>query len=52
MAKAIDTLLADADLRRRYELAGRQRMEDIFCWQRAAGQMLDYYEQVLRSENG
>ena len=52
LAKAIDTLLADAKLRRRYELAGRQRMEDIFCWQRAAGQMLDYYEQVLRSENG
>ena len=52
LVTAIDTLLADEALRRQYELAGRQRMEDIFCWQRAAGQMLDYYEQVLRSENG
>jgi glycosyltransferase involved in cell wall biosynthesis len=52
LADGIDALLSDAEQRRALEVAGRERMEELFCWSRAAQQMLDYYEQVLRSENG
>ncbi|WP_286695519.1 glycosyltransferase family 4 protein [Spongiibacter sp. UBA1325] len=52
LADGIDTLLSNAEQRRALEVAGRERMEELFCWSRAAQQMLDYYEQVLRSENG
>jgi len=52
LADGIDALLSNAEQRRALEVAGRERMEELFCWSRAAQQMLDYYEQVLRSENG
>ncbi len=52
LADGIDALLSDAEMRNELARAGRARMEELFCWSRAAQQMLDYYEQVLRSENG
>lgn len=52
LAEGIDSLLSDVEKRRALEVAGRKRIEELFCWSRAAQQMLDYYEQVLSSENG
>lgn len=47
LVEAIDSLLQDP--RRREELGarGRQRILEHFCWHVCAGQMVDYYRQVL-----
>ena len=47
IAAAVAELLDDNDKRQRLAVAGRQRIEQLFCWKRAAGQMTDYYEQIL-----
>ena len=51
IAKAVADLLDSADKRDAISLAGRQRIENLFCWKRAANQMIDYYSQVLESKN-
>lgn len=49
---AIDTLLQDPQKRAELGARGKQRIEDNFCWQVCAGQMTEYYRQVLAHENG
>ncbi|WP_373092117.1 glycosyltransferase family 4 protein [Zhongshania sp.] len=51
IAEALDALLASPAKREQLAAAGRQRIEELFCWQRAAQQMTNYYWQVLQREN-
>jgi glycosyltransferase involved in cell wall biosynthesis len=50
LADAIDSLLRDS--RRRTELGsrGRDRILEQFSWDVCAGQMVDYYRQVLHAD--
>jgi len=52
LERAIAELLEDP--RRRAELgrAGRERMEQQFCWQLAAAEMTRYYREVIARANG
>ena len=50
IAKAVAELLEDVDQRAAMSQAGRQRIESLFCWKRAAHQMTDYYSQVLENK--
>ncbi len=52
LVDGIKQLLDDADLRDQYAEAGRNRIEELFCWQVAAGEMIDFYQQVLDERNG
>ncbi len=47
IAEAVDKLLDDDLLREQLSVAGRQRIEELFCWKQAAVQMTDYYRQVI-----
>lgn len=47
LAEAIDSLLRDPQQREELGASGRQRILDEFCWDVCAGQMVDYYRQVL-----
>ena len=47
IAEAVSKLLDDEHERRRLSLAGRARVEQLFCWKRAAQQMTGYYQQVI-----
>ncbi len=47
IAEAVGSLLDDADKRERLAVAGRQRIETLFCWRRTAAQMVEYYYQAL-----
>lgn len=47
IASAISKLFEDPALCEHYAKAGRDRIEQTFCWRIAAGQMVDYYQQVL-----
>ncbi len=47
IATEVAKLFDDPGLRQRLALAGRNRIESLFCWQRVARQMTNYYEQVL-----
>ncbi|MFT5888099.1 MAG: glycosyltransferase involved in cell wall biosynthesis [Zhongshania sp.] len=51
IAEALKDLLASPNKRAALEQAGRQRIEELFCWRRAAQQMTNYYWQVLQREN-
>ena len=51
IAEALDALLASPAKREQLAAAGRQRIEELFCWRRAAQQMTNYYWQVLQREN-
>tara|TARA_R110001599_G_scaffold12117_11_gene56933 strand:- start:632 stop:1948 length:1317 start_codon:yes stop_codon:yes gene_type:complete len=51
IAEALETLLASPNMREQLAAAGRQRIEELFCWRRAAQQMTNYYWQVLQREN-
>lgn len=51
IAEALDTLLASPAKRAILADAGRKRIEELFCWRRAAQQMTNYYWQVLQREN-
>lgn len=51
MAKAIETLLLDADSRAHYGAAGRKRIEDKFCWTLAAKEMTALYYQIIDGES-
>ena len=47
IARAVAVLLDDDLKREKLALAGRNRIEALFCWTKAASQMTDYYQQVL-----
>jgi len=51
IAEALDALLASPAKREQLAAAGRQRIEELFCWRRAAQQMSNYYWEVLQREN-
>jgi hypothetical protein len=38
-------------LRKHYALAGRKRIEELFCWQVAAAEMIVFYNKVLAEQN-
>jgi glycosyltransferase involved in cell wall biosynthesis len=50
LVTAIDALLQDPRRREEIGARGRQRILDEFCWDVCAGQMVDYYRQVLRAD--
>ncbi len=52
LSKAIAGLLDDPRRRDELALAARARIEELFCWQVAAGQMTRYYREVLARANG
>ena len=47
ISDAVSDLLEHDDKRETLSIAGRQRIETLFCWQRAAGQMTEYYGQIM-----
>ena len=47
LAAAIARLLADAPMRARMGAAGRERVRQLFTWERAVGRLEDLYEGVL-----
>ncbi|MEX1670596.1 glycosyltransferase family 4 protein [Zhongshania guokunii] len=51
IAEALQALLASPAKREQLAAAGRQRIEELFCWRRAAQQMSNYYCEVLQREN-
>jgi glycosyltransferase involved in cell wall biosynthesis len=52
LVTAIAELLDNPDRRAELGAQGRERILEQFCWQVCAGQMTDYYEQVLTNANG
>jgi glycosyltransferase involved in cell wall biosynthesis len=50
IAAAVRQIFASPELRQQLSQAGRQRIEQLFCWQRAAGQMTDYYGRVIAKQ--
>jgi glycosyltransferase involved in cell wall biosynthesis len=52
LASAIAELLEDPAQRAELGAKGRARILEQFCWQVCAGQMTDYYQQVLTNANG
>ncbi len=51
IAAAVIELFEDPQRRALMSQAGRQRMEEVFCWQRVAVQMTDYYWRVIDHAN-
>jgi glycosyltransferase involved in cell wall biosynthesis len=51
IAEKVAGLFNDPEQRQKLALAGRKRIESLFCWQRVARQMTDYYEHVLSNAN-
>ncbi|MEH6635821.1 MAG: glycosyltransferase family 4 protein [Halioglobus sp.] len=47
LVKSIDSLLRNPQQRDELGKRGQQRIEEQFCWHVCAGQMTDYYRQVL-----
>lgn len=52
MVNAIDSLLRDPARRQQLGDAGRQRIDDKFCWQVCAREMAAYYRDVLANADG
>ncbi len=50
LAAAIDGLLSDPARRRELEIAGRRRIDELFCWRRSAADMVEFYRRVLELE--
>jgi len=48
IAAAVAQLLENAGEREQLGAAGRHRINELFCWHRAAGQMTNYYQQILK----
>ena len=46
IARAVAVLLDNDEKREKLAAAGRERIESLFCWSRAATQMVDYYMQL------
>lgn len=51
IADSVAQLFNDPQQRQQLAVAGRNRIESLFCWQRVARQMTGYYEQVLSNAN-
>lgn len=51
IATAVTRLFDDAELREQIARAGRTRMEEIFCWRKAALEMTDFYWKVIDRAN-
>ena len=51
LVDAIDGLLRDPQRRAQLGEAGRQRIDDAFCWQVCAREMTAYYREVLANAN-
>ncbi|HCS27817.1 MAG TPA: glycosyltransferase family 1 protein, partial [Spongiibacteraceae bacterium] len=51
IADAVAELFDDPERRAALARAGRERMENIFCWRKAALEMTDYYWQVIDRAN-
>jgi len=49
LVEAIDALLQNPQLREQLGARGQQRIQERFCWHVCAGQMTEYYRQVLAS---
>ncbi len=49
LASAVNSLMADADLRERMGAAGRQRALELFSWSRIADETMDLYRTVIGS---
>jgi MMP alpha-(1->4)-mannosyltransferase len=52
LVEAIDGLLQDPGRQAQLGERGRQRILEQFCWHVCAGQMVDYYRQVLANADG
>jgi glycosyltransferase involved in cell wall biosynthesis len=52
LAAAIAGLIEDPLRREELGRRGRERIESLFCWRVTAGQMSDYYREVLNRANG
>ena len=52
LSGTIASLLDDPQRREQLGRAARRRIEDLFCWQVAAGQMTRYYREVLARADG
>ena len=50
LAEAINTLLADSDLRRAMGAKARKRVEDLFSWRGVARQTMDFYQEIIEGE--
>ena len=51
IADAVARLFDDARLREQIARTGRERMEEIFCWRKAALEMTDFYWKVIDRAN-
>lgn len=51
IATAVAALFDDEDRRQQLGAEGRARILELFCWKRAAGQMTDYYQQVIEKQS-
>lgn len=51
IVEAVSTLFDDLARREQLALSGRERMETLFCWRKAALEMTDYYWQVIDRAN-
>jgi glycosyltransferase involved in cell wall biosynthesis len=50
LAEAIDSLLRAPERRAELGARGRERILEHFSWDVCAGQMVDYYRQVLHAD--
>ena len=51
ITEAVARLLGDTGLHQQLAQAGRERMEEIFCWRKAALEMTDFYWKVIDRAN-
>lgn len=51
IAGAVKSLFEDDNKRQQLAMAGRSRIESLFCWRRAAQQMTGYYSQVIATNS-
>jgi len=50
LAAAMNTLLSDPEKRRAMGKKARKRVEELFSWQQVARQTLDFYQEIINSE--
>jgi glycosyltransferase involved in cell wall biosynthesis len=49
IADAIDLLLSDKKMQKKFIASGIERIEKMFTWERAVKQMVDVYEMIIRN---
>jgi glycosyltransferase involved in cell wall biosynthesis len=47
LATQINRLMSDENLRRKMEIAGRKRVEDVFSWKSIARQTVELYKSLI-----